>query len=320
MPDNGTIVVCQTGKIGDILLTTPLFNQLRKIRPDSRLLVLCSPAGREVISGNPHIDEVKVYTKRILSDLSLIFSGLRSAGYWIDVKREFSRTSALFEQIFTPHTSLGYNSGSRNNYDVDLTQYVKGEHATDISLAPVGFFAPDFTAVSNRPEIFVPDLMLTEAGKKMRSREKPGVLFNISAGKEGRKLKEQTWVDAIREVNAASEFRPFLISAPSDAELARRISAEANAERLQTDTIHEAAALVKEAAAVITPDTSIVHMCSAFNTPVVAVYPDVDWNLRRFCPMSDLQEVIVSDSEFTVETVKPQIITEAFLRLAESIA
>lgn len=39
-------------------------------------------------------------------------------------------------------------------------------------------------------------------------------------------------------------------------------------------SIKRSAAIIKDAYIAITPDTSILHMASAYNTPVVAIYAD----------------------------------------------
>lgn len=39
-------------------------------------------------------------------------------------------------------------------------------------------------------------------------------------------------------------------------------------------SIKRSAAIIKDAYMAITPDTSILHMASAYNTPVVAIYAD----------------------------------------------
>ncbi|MEZ4692287.1 MAG: glycosyltransferase family 9 protein [Ignavibacteria bacterium] len=48
---------------------------------------------------------------------------------------------------------------------------------------------------------------------------------------------------------------------------------------------------------VISPDTSIIHICSAYNMPVIGIYPDAKWNLEKFYPLSDKKEVVVSETK-----------------------
>ena len=50
------------------------------------------------------------------------------------------------------------------------------------------------------------------------------------------------------------------------------------------------AAVIKDAFLAITPDTSILHMASAYNTPTIAVYADYK---TRWPAMQDISETIV---------------------------
>ena len=55
-------------------------------------------------------------------------------------------------------------------------------------------------------------------------------------------------------------------------------------------SIKRSAAIIKDAYIAITPDTSILHMASAYNTPVVAIYADYK---TRWPAMADVSESVV---------------------------
>jgi len=61
--------------------------------------------------------------------------------------------------------------------------------------------------------------------------------------------------------------------------------------------ILELAEIVRNARLIITPDTSLVHIASCFNVPIVAVYHKVEWNIKRFAPLSDKKAVLISSEE-----------------------
>ena len=56
------IVVIRRDNIGDLVCTTPLFNALRRHYPAARIVALVNDYNAPVLSGNPDIDEVCVYT------------------------------------------------------------------------------------------------------------------------------------------------------------------------------------------------------------------------------------------------------------------
>lgn len=59
-------------------------------------------------------------------------------------------------------------------------------------------------------------------------------------------------------------------------------------------SIARSAAVIKNAFLAITPDTSILHMTSAYNVPVIAVYADYK---TRWPAMADISETIVVGKE-----------------------
>ncbi len=54
------ILIVRTDRIGDVVLTTPVFKALRQSYPHARITVLVSPATRDLVEGNPYINEVLV--------------------------------------------------------------------------------------------------------------------------------------------------------------------------------------------------------------------------------------------------------------------
>lgn len=88
---------------------------------------------------------------------------------------------------------------------------------------------------------------------------------------------------------------------------------------IRTENIIETAEVVRRSSLVITPDTSVVHLCAAFNIPLVAVFPNVKWNLDKFYPLSDYSEVIISDNNVSVNDVNAETLTNAFNKLLDRI-
>lgn len=75
----------------------------------------------------------------------------------------------------------------------------------------------------------------------------------------------------------------------------------------------EIAEIVKHSAGVISPDTAIIHMASAFNVPVVGLYTDVKWNLDRFAPLSDKQRILISPDKDSIKQITPDIVYRALM-------
>ena len=56
-PRPRNILIIQLRQLGDILLTTPLISEIKRLIPGSRVSMLTHPMGRLVLAGNPHLDQ-----------------------------------------------------------------------------------------------------------------------------------------------------------------------------------------------------------------------------------------------------------------------
>jgi heptosyltransferase II len=123
MNDYKNILIIRTDRIGDVILTTPAIEAIRKNFPQAKITVMVAPVTRDLLLGNPFIDEVMV------DDREGRHHGM--AGFWqlaceVHEKR--------FDAVFVFHTKkrtnflcfnariperIGYND---KNYGFFLTQ------------------------------------------------------------------------------------------------------------------------------------------------------------------------------------------------------
>ncbi len=64
MSDFQNILIVRTDRIGDVILTTPAIKALRLAYPSARISILVAPLTRELVAGNPYLDEVIVDDRR----------------------------------------------------------------------------------------------------------------------------------------------------------------------------------------------------------------------------------------------------------------
>jgi heptosyltransferase-2 len=94
-PSWENVLVLQTSFLGDMVLTLPLIDEIKRRFPVKKLTLLCQPASRELLQDHPGIDEVIVDDKR---NADRGFAGLRAKAGTL---RAHGFTLAL-----TPHKSL----------------------------------------------------------------------------------------------------------------------------------------------------------------------------------------------------------------------
>ncbi len=117
-------------------------------------------------------------------------------------------------------------------------------------------------------------------------------MLNISAGDKSRYWLIDKWA-AVAKHFLLRNFQVIVTYHPKDRKTADKLIRECpDLTLFHSSTIRDIIALVSRVDLVVTPDTSIVHIASAFNIPQVALFPDVDWNFYKFHPLSRKNAVL----------------------------
>jgi len=80
---------------GDVLFSTPAIHSIKKLYPDSHLTCLVTPRCREMLKGNPDVDQVLCFDERNDRALHLKFSLVR------ELRRNAFDVAFLFHRSFT---------------------------------------------------------------------------------------------------------------------------------------------------------------------------------------------------------------------------
>ena len=323
MVDPKSILIVQIGKLGDMILTTPLFREIKKLFPDSLLSVLASDSNKIIAKNDRNVNNVIVYEKNLLSYPKLYFSGIRNQDLWIDTKNNYSKTSSFLVKLFKPELSMGYNF-QKPVFEIDLNNFQAGEHATEINLSPLLYFEDNDSTLNKTPEIIIPEnIQLKMKALTEQNTCNKKVIVNISAGDKNRYLKKETWVEVIEKIGGKDQYCIYLIGLDKDKDLINFILSKTknlNTIYVKTENIMETSEMIRNSDLVISPDTSIIHICSTFNIPVIGIYPDVKWNLGKFYPLSDIKEVIVSGNKNDIEDVRSDQIINSFDQIIKKIS
>ncbi len=86
----------------------------------------------------------------------------------------------------------------------------------------------------------------------------------------------------------------------------------------QTVTIFDVAYLVKHMRVLVTPDTSLVHIASCYNTPIVALYR-LERDLKKFKPLSQVNRVVVTPTG-VIDDIIPEDVLKLYYSVLETIA
>lgn len=308
------ILIVQIGKIGDMILNTPLFSELKKYFPSSNITVLSSSINKDISLNHKFVDNIFVYNKNIFKLVGLLFKLRRNKfDIWIDSKKELSNTSAILVKWANPKKSFGFNN-KKNIFDIDLNGFcnpVIDEHLSTINLCVLKYFGINY-ASNIKPSIFIPDEIKQNIENKIKDIKGYKILLNISAGNKIRYWNKNNWINLIK--NLKDEYSIIITGAERDIELANDIKKELpddNIITIKTKSILEFAELIKKCNLLITPDTSAVHIASCFDIPIIAFYNNVKWNIKRFAPLSTKKKIFISDSADSIDSIGVKEVLDA---------
>jgi len=286
------ILLVRLRLIGDVVFTTPLIRALRRRYAGAHLAYLVEPAAAPVLRGNPHLSELIVADRRrgvgrLLDDLALA-RRLRRERFDIAIDLHGGPRAAWLTLATGAPMRIGYDMPGRAwiyTHRVRRSPDLAPRHSVlkqwDL-LAPLGI--GECTAEHDPVE------MVEDPGAAERVRQRlatfgiregqPLVVVHVSAGNEFRRWPEDAFITLITGLAARDpRSRIIVVSGPSDAEAAARVTAAARARVATPDCLpplldwdlNELHALVARAAVYIGGDSGPLHVASTTSTPIVGL-------------------------------------------------
>ncbi|HIB70088.1 MAG TPA: lipopolysaccharide heptosyltransferase family protein, partial [Candidatus Marinimicrobia bacterium] len=184
-------------RIGDMVITTPVFRELKLVYPHIKITVLASTANQDVLTNNPYVDNIITNHKNnLLSDLSSLLK-LRKQKF--DVCIEFDHSviphAIIRLKVIKPKKVISVKKDGR--YGVDgselllydfYTEKPSNAHFRDIWLATLKPFG--VKPKSNVYDLFITDTQQKQAQnfiKQYSSKFLVGI--NLEGAVKGKKIK-----------------------------------------------------------------------------------------------------------------------------------
>ena len=313
--------------IGDVLVSTGLFAAIKEKHPDSILDVVLSPKNLPALTNNPHIRRRWIYNKRLSASLQLI-RDLRRERYdfAVDLMDNPSATSTVFSLLAGARWNVGLEKENAFAYDVVVPLLSRKErHIIDRLGQLLPPFGIDPATEELRPR-FYPTPEATESARVWWEREgladRMVLGINISAGTDVRFWGIENFRKLIGGLlKAHPGCVPLVLHKPSDTQRAMTISEPHADVRVSppTPSFDHFAALVRKTQLLITPDTSAVHLASAFRIPCVALYVQSDPNLRIWDPYRTPHRTLVTPVD-DLRSIPVEKVLEAVGSLVEETA
>ena len=296
-------------RIGDMVITTPVFRELKREYPEINISVLASKVNQTVLHNNPYVDKVYInYKNNLFRDLPTLLK-LRNKKY--DVCVEFDHSviphSIARLRIIKPKKIISVFKEGRygvKGSEIELYDYFteksKGAHFQDIwlnTLSPFGI-----TPKSKQYDLFCTDQQKRKAVDFLLQFQKKIIIgINLEGAVKGKKITSDKLEEICHGIyHFNKDVQIILLSSPkiykNIVRLSQKMSLPYVVPSYKTVSVLDVAALIQNLQLVITPDTSIVHIASAFNVPVVSIHENNNDSYRLFAPKSQYSKTVFSHS------------------------
>lgn len=306
------ILVIRLGRIGDMILSTPLLQQLKNSSENVVVDVLASIDNNSILRHADYVDNVYVWDKNPLKLIPLLMK-LRKRDYDVilEPKDHYSTESYYIAGLVKAEKRIGFVKGESSIFDDDVSNYNKDKtHFQDRILSTIKALEIEPDYFSNIP------LMYPNYKVDMQKGRKDYYIVNISASNESKSLQFEIAKEILVYLKSKN-IKVYLLSAPNHYDLAQKLSIATNTERAITKSIIDTFPLIHKAKGVITADTSVVHIAGTYDTPVMVLSKSIEKELLKFAPKSNINLVVKSDSEESIDVSKTKLIEsiDKFLEL-----
>ena len=265
------------GKIGDMIVNSLMFREIKKVYPDIRIGVIARGAAIDIIKDNPNVDKIYKYYKdrKKIKDLAL---KIKEEKYdlLIDFSEMLRVNQMMLINLCKARINIGLDRKDWELFDLSIESdkdFKWTEHITKRYLAYLIKLGLKKENINISYDIYLKD------------EKKYEVFFNEI--KESKKLILNPY-GASKHKSFSIETLENIITYLKDKDIAIILTYFGDKYKeleflekkykyvyipKEIESILDTAILIKKSDYVISPDTSIVHIASTFNKKMITVYP-----------------------------------------------
>lgn len=302
------ILIVRTDRIGDVLLSTPVIKAVRDKFPQAYISMMVAPQARDIVSGNPYLDEVIIYDKdgkHKNSFSSLKFSRrLKKRKFDLAIILHPANRAHLLTFLAKIPKRLGYDRklGFLLNYPKKHTKQEGTKHEAEYNLdllsdlGIIGNFRDLYMPIRQESEKHVHELFSKEG---IKSTDKI-LALNPGASCPSKLWPIENFARVAEKLAALHNFKILVLAGPKDIHLADKITQEIKGKVINLagkTSVSQLASILKRCVLFISNDSGPVHIASALGTPVISIFGRNQPGLspRRWGPLGKQDKYLHKD-------------------------
>ena len=292
------ILIIQTAFIGDVILATPVLEKLHQYFPDAQLDFLLRKGTETLFTGHPFLHKVIVFDKKApkVPTLSAIISEIREQNYDKVINLHRFGSSGFITMLSGAKEKIGFD---KNPFSFAYTTKVKhvignGKHEVARNLELVTPFTDD---KQTQPKLYPSPADYESVAEYKAS---PYICIAPSSIWFTKQFPATKWVEFINALN--NRYQVYLLGAGSDSDLCQQIIDATPGKQVTTLSgklsFLQSAALMQGAVMNYVNDSAPMHIASAMNAPVTAVYCSTVPSFG-FGPLSQKSFIVETEEKLT---------------------
>jgi ADP-heptose:LPS heptosyltransferase len=309
------LFICEDA-IGDIILSLPAIRAIAEAHPGNTVDLLTWDLAAQMTRGLPYINDVLVFPRYDRSRLGAARI-IRARGPYdvvVDgmVLRNHVRTRSIAIMIASKARAWVGEAGRTNDhvFTIPVPPSSPDTRHDERMLKLASPFLSEHDTPPLRALLVSTDDERRAAVRRWGSapRAFPNVLVNLSASSNERRWPDYKFavaLDYLRDL--LPDARIVLVSLPADAPSARALADQVDGLAI-IPTIRELMALVATSDLIITPDTAVCHMASAFERTLISLNPK---DREIWGPYDTLGKRVVGPTLVTLDGLEPDAVIDA---------
>ncbi|BDU49681.1 glycosyltransferase family 9 protein [Haliovirga abyssi] len=318
---NKILFLRHDGKIGDMIISTMMYREIKKNNPNITIGVITRENTFDLIKNNPYIDNIYIYKKKY-KYIKKIAGDISKVNY--DVLIDFGdgiseKTIYLLNKI-QAKVNIGFMKKDYKIFDISLDEKELNEHITNRYKKVLNFLG--FEVSSYKYDIFE-----NRSNDKIKLIKKNSVgektiCINRFGASKHRTLSENNMLEIIYGILKLNKNIKILLLTPSNKKsLNKRVIDKIGDEKvklIESENIMNAIEIMKKVDLIVTPDTSIIHIASALQKPLVGIYRKGN-AMKCWGPKGTNYKIVTSNSKDEINELETDKVVENIKKILQEI-
>jgi ADP-heptose:LPS heptosyltransferase len=288
-----SILVIQTAFIGDVILATAVVESLRKKFPHAQIDFLLRKGNESLLAGHPFLRDVIIFDKsKKIRNLIALIGKIRNNHYDLLVNIQRFAATGIMTALSGAKMTVGFDKNPMSSFfSKKIRHRVDGPHEVERNHQLIEFLVGKD---HSRPRLYPSPQDYERVNSFAQG---PYITISPASVWFTKQFPAEKWVEFINVV--PEEVGIFLLGAKGDHGLCETLAHDATRKNISNLagelTFLQSAALMRDASMNYANDSAPMHLASAMNAPITAVYCSTVPSFG-FGPLSD-NSVIVETIE-----------------------